>query len=90
MILVQQQDSTEGYGGQHDHWQLLGTSWGPKLRVFHYCKSYDKIMMVCRLYDSNSPNATLIGIEYMIVPIHIIHYKTEKPNGHFHKEICTE
>jgi hypothetical protein len=24
------------------------------------------------------PNATLIGIEYMIAPIHIIHYKTER------------
>jgi hypothetical protein len=23
-------------------------------------------MMICQLYDSNSPNSTLIGVEYMI------------------------
>ena len=38
----------------------------PTLRVYHFCKPNDKIMMVCQLYDSNSPNATLIGVEYMI------------------------
>ena len=38
----------------------------PSLRVWHFCKPNDKIMMVCQLYDSNSPNATLIGVEYMI------------------------
>ena len=44
-------------------------------------------MMVCQLYDSNSPNATLIGIEYMITADA---YKNlpdrEKPNWHYHKE----
>jgi len=38
----------------------------PTLRVYHFCKLDDKIMMVCQLYDSSSPNATLIGVEYMI------------------------
>src|SRR5688500_420130 len=38
----------------------------PTLRVYHFCKPNDKIMMVCQLYDSSSPNATLIGVEYMI------------------------
>lgn len=59
----------------------------PALRVYHFCKPNDKIMMVCQLYDSNSPNATLIGVEY------IIDSKTykalpdrEKPNWHYHKE----
>ena len=59
----------------------------PTLRVWHYCKPNDKIMMVCHLYDSNSPNATLIGVEYMITADA---YKNlpdrEKPNWHFHKE----
>ena len=38
----------------------------PTLRVYHYCKPNDKVMMVCQLYDGSYPNATLIGIEYMI------------------------
>lgn len=59
----------------------------PTLRVYHFCKPNDKIMMVCQLYDSSSPNATLIGVEYMIdsktyqaIP------DREKPNWHYHKE----
>lgn len=43
--------------------------------------------MVCQLYDSNTPNATLIGVEYMIdaktygsIP------DRDKPNWHYHKE----
>ena len=59
----------------------------PTLRVWHFCKPNDKIMMVCQLYDSNSPNATLIGVEYMITTDA---YKNlpdrEKPNWHYHKE----
>jgi uncharacterized protein DUF1264 len=59
----------------------------PTLRVWHICKPNDKIMMVCQLYDSNSPNATLIGVEYMITADT---YKNlpdrEKPNWHYHKE----
>jgi hypothetical protein len=59
----------------------------PTLRVWHFCKPNDKIMMVCQLYDSNSPNATLIGVEYMITADE---YKNlpdrEKPNWHYHKE----
>jgi hypothetical protein len=38
----------------------------PSLRVHHYCKPNDKILLVCQLYDSDSANATLIGIEYII------------------------
>ena len=59
----------------------------PTLRVWHFCKPNDKIMMVCQLYDSNSPNATLIGVEYMITADA---YKNlpdrEKPNWHYHNE----
>lgn len=59
----------------------------PTLRVYHFCKPNDKIMMVCQLYDSTSPNATLIGVEYMIDSKT---YKAipdrEKPNWHYHKE----
>jgi hypothetical protein len=59
----------------------------PTLRVWHFCKPNDKIMMICQLYDSNSPNATLIGVEYMITADA---YKNipdrDKPNWHYHKE----
>lgn len=59
----------------------------PTLRVYHFCKPNDKIMMICQLYDSSSPNATLIGVEYMIDSKT---YQTipdrEKPNWHYHKE----
>jgi hypothetical protein len=34
----------------------------PVLRVQHYCKPNDKIVLVCQLYDSDSKNATLIGV----------------------------
>jgi hypothetical protein len=40
----------------------------PALRVQHYCKPNDKLVMVCQLYDSSSKNATLIGVEYVITP----------------------
>jgi Protein of unknown function (DUF1264) len=53
----------------------------PSLRVQHYCKPNNKIVLVCQLYDSTSRNATLIGIEYIITADQ---YKSlpnrEKPN----------
>jgi hypothetical protein len=59
----------------------------PTLRVYHFCKPNDKIMMVCQLYDSSSPNATLIGVEYMIdSKTYQVLPDREKPNWHYHKE----
>jgi hypothetical protein len=59
----------------------------PTLRVWHFCKPNDKIMMVCQLYDSNSPNATLIGVEYMITAYAFKNIPDrDKPNWHYHKE----
>ena len=58
----------------------------PALRVPHYCKPNDKIVLVCQLYDSDSKNATIIGIEYIITSGQ---YNSspdrEKPNWHLHK-----
>jgi Protein of unknown function (DUF1264) len=58
----------------------------PALRVQHYCKPNDKIVLVCQLYDSDSKNAILIGVEYVITSEQ---YKSlpnrEKPNWHAHK-----
>lgn len=59
----------------------------PTLRVYHFCKPNDKIMMLCQLYDSCSPNATLIGVEYMIdSKTYQVLPDREKPNWHYHKE----
>jgi hypothetical protein len=54
----------------------------PSLRVEHFCKPHDRVMMVCQLYDSNSANATLIGIEYMITQ----EQYDSLPNRHAHRE----
>ena len=44
-------------------------------------------MMICQLYDSNLPNATLVGIEYMItVDAYNVLPNREKPNWHYHVE----
>ena len=88
LVSAQQQDPTQGYGGPTGTLTAIRHVFDdPSLRVFHYCKPNDKIMMVCQLYDSNSPNATLIGIEYMInADTYNSLPDREKPNWHFHKE----
>lgn len=57
----------------------------PAIRVQHYCKPNDKIVLVCQIYDRVSPNVTLIGIEYIITADQ---YKAlpdrEKLNWHYH------
>jgi hypothetical protein len=59
----------------------------PSLRVEHFCKPSDKIMMVCQLYDSNSSSATLIGIEYIITQQQYDSLPNrEKPYWHAHRE----
>ena len=40
----------------------------PDLEAHFYCKMNEKIMATCQIYDSNSPNASLIGVEYIITP----------------------
>lgn len=58
----------------------------PSLRVHHYCKMSDKIFLVCQLYDSESQNATLIGMEYIITHKQYNSLPDrEKPNWHYHK-----
>ena len=58
----------------------------PSLRVQHYCKPKDKIVLVCQLYDSDSKNATLIGVEYIITTEQYNSLPNrEKPNWHAHK-----
>ena len=59
----------------------------PSLRMEHFCKPHDRVMMVCQLYDSNSANATLIGIEYIITQEQYDSLPNrEKPYWHAHRE----
>jgi uncharacterized protein DUF1264 len=90
MVFAQQaQNATQGFGGPPSGplTAIRHIFDDPTLRVWHFCKPNDKIMMICQLYDSNSPNSTLIGVEYMITADA---YKNlpdrEKPNWHYHKE----
>ena len=38
----------------------------PDLEAHFYCKMNEKIMTTCQIYDSGSPNASLVGVEYII------------------------
>ena len=38
----------------------------PDMEAHFYCKMNENIMATCQIYDSNSPNASLIGVEYII------------------------
>ena len=59
----------------------------PSLRVEHFCRPHDRVMMVCQLYDSNSANATLIGIEYIITQEQYDSLPNrERPYWHAHRE----
>jgi hypothetical protein len=82
-------ETTQGYGGPPSG-PLTAVRHifdDPTLRVWHFCKPNDKIMMVCQLYDSNSSNSTLIGVEYMIAADAYRNLPDrEKPNWHYHKE----
>jgi Protein of unknown function (DUF1264) len=59
----------------------------PSLRMEHFCKPHDRVMMICQLYDSNSANATLVGIEYIVTQEQYDSLPNrEKPYWHAHRE----
>ena len=83
---VEGKPPTDGYGTPEGHLTAIRHVFDdPTLRVQHYCKPNDKILLVCQLYDSNSSKGTLIGIEYIISADQ---YKSlpdrEKPAWHYH------
>ncbi len=77
----------DGYNLQQGHITAIRHVFDdPSLRVHHYCKMSDKIFLVCQLYDSESQNATLIGMEYIITHEQYNSLPDrEKPNWHYHK-----
>jgi hypothetical protein len=58
----------------------------PKERAHHFCKAINPNLTECELYDSDSPNARLVGVE-MVVPGAL--WKTfpasEQALWHYHK-----
>ncbi len=78
---------TDGYDTPGGHLTAIRHVFDdPSLRVQHYCKPNDKILLVCQLYDSSSPNATLIGIEYIITADQYnLLPNREKPVWHYHQ-----
>lgn len=53
----------------------------------HYCKQVSGGLTECQLYDSDSPNARLVGVE-LVVPTDTYNQfdDTEKALWHYHKE----
>ena len=78
----------DGYNLPQGHLNAIRHNFDdPSLRVEHFCKPHDRVMMVCQLYDSNSTNATLIGIEYIITQEQYDSLPNrEKPYWHAHRE----
>ncbi len=83
---VEGKPPTDGYSTPEGHLTAIRHVFDdPTLRVQHYCKPNDKILLVCQLYDSNSSKATLIGIEYIITADQYNSLPNrEKPAWHYH------
>jgi uncharacterized protein DUF1264 len=77
----------DGYSSPQGHLTAIRHVFDdPSLRVQHYCKPSDKIVLVCQLYDSNKPNATMIGVEYIITQDQYNSLPDrEKPYWHAHR-----
>lgn len=58
----------------------------PDLVVHHYCKTINDQVTQCLLFDSDQPNARLIGVEVVISPqLYAALPQAEKGNWHYHK-----
>ncbi|HLD04456.1 MAG TPA: DUF1264 domain-containing protein [Candidatus Nanoarchaeia archaeon] len=59
----------------------------PELYVHHYCKGLPNGVTQCQLYDSDTVNARLIGVEFM-VPNEVFEMfnESEKKYWHAHQE----
>lgn len=77
----------DGYDAPQGHLNAVRHVFNdPALRVEHFCKPSDKIVLVCQLYDGVSPNATLVGVEYIIMQGQYDSLPDrEKPYWHAHR-----
>jgi len=59
----------------------------PEQVVHHYCKTLDKQVIQCLLFDSDAPNAHVIGVETIISPeIYAKLPMEERSSWHYHKD----
>lgn len=59
----------------------------PDFVVHHYCKTLDKNYLQCLLFDSDQPNAHVIGVETIISPeIYAQLPEEERAYWHYHKD----
>lgn len=77
----------DGYDAPQGHLNAVRHVFNdPALRVEHFCKPSDKIVLVCQLYDGASANATLVGVEYIIMQGQYDSLPDrEKPYWHAHR-----
>jgi len=58
----------------------------PDVIVHHYCKKVSEELTECQLYDSDKPDAKLIGVEMVVGPSTYNKFsKQEKALWHYHK-----
>jgi len=59
----------------------------PEFVVHHYCKNIDPQVIQCLLFDSDAPNAHVIGVETIISPaIYNQLPQEERASWHYHKD----
>jgi mannose-6-phosphate isomerase-like protein (cupin superfamily)/DNA-binding beta-propeller fold protein YncE len=59
----------------------------PDFVVHHYCKTLEKSYIQCLLFDSDRPNARVIGVETIISPeIYAQLPEEERASWHYHKD----
>ncbi|MBI1969189.1 DUF1264 domain-containing protein [Candidatus Woesearchaeota archaeon] len=79
---------TEGYAVHIAATKHAGTQ--PELFVHHYCKGLPSGVLQCQLYDSDKPEARLIGAEIIVpTPVWAKFDAEEKKNWHGHTEELT-
>ncbi len=58
----------------------------PDLIAHHYCKNVSEGLIECQLYDSDKPDARLVGVEVVVsAEIYKTFSKAEKALWHYHK-----
>jgi hypothetical protein len=80
---------TEGYDA---HAVGIRSIYGlPEMEAHFYCKMNENIVATCQIYDSDSTNATLIGIEYIITAEQFNSLpEEEKPNWYIINETLAQ
>ena len=58
----------------------------PEMLAHHYCKGVSGGLTECQLYDSNAPDARLVGVEVIVDPATYAKFSAaEKATWHYHR-----